>query len=264
MKATYHNHTSWSDGQCTVAEMVAEARRLGIDELGISDHLVLHPDGTVPEDWSMLPEQVQSYVAELQAERADDGPAIRIGLEVDWFPERRDAVAGLLSTHPLDFVIGSVHEVDGFEIDYRATAWQQLDVGSRNQVHRRYWQQIRSMAESRLFDIVGHLDLTKKFGYRPTVDLSEEMTVALDAIAAADLVVELSTAGWHLPCQESYPSIALLEQCRQRQIPVMIASDAHVPQHLIRDFDRAAELLLAAGYTQVARFAERRRSLVDL
>jgi histidinol-phosphatase (PHP family) len=264
MAATYHNHTSWSDGKCSVAAMVAEAHRLGIDELGISDHLVLHPSGKVPEDWSMLPEQVSAYVAELQAQRADDRPAIRIGLEVDWFPERGDAIADLLSTHQLDFVIGSVHEVDGFEIDYKATAWRQLDDDGQNRVHRLYWEQIRSMAESRLFDIVGHLDLTKKFGFRPTVDLREEMTAALDAIAAADLAVELSTAGWYFPCQEPYPCSALLEQCRQRQIPVMPASDAHVPQHLIRDFDRAAELLLAAGYTQVARFAERRRSFADL
>jgi histidinol-phosphatase (PHP family) len=264
MTATYHNHTSWSDGTCSVVEMVTEARRLGIEELGISDHLVLHPSGTVPEDWSMLPEQVPAYVAELQAQRTDDGPAIRVGLEVDWFPEQRQAIAELLSAYPLDFVIGSVHEIDGFEIDYRASAWQQLDDDGRNQIHRRYWQQIRSMAESQLFDIVGHLDLTKKFGFRPTIDLDEEITATLDAVAAADLVVELSSAGWYYPCQEPYPSVELLEQCHRRQIPVLPASDAHVPQHLVRDFDRSTKLLRATGYTRVARFAGRHRSFTEL
>lgn len=39
--ATYHNHTRYSDGKATIAEMVAAAEEAGIDELGISDHLTL-------------------------------------------------------------------------------------------------------------------------------------------------------------------------------------------------------------------------------
>jgi histidinol-phosphatase (PHP family) len=263
MRASYHNHTSLSDGTVPMATMIDGARQLGVEVLGISDHIVLEPDGTIP-DWSMHPRQIPAYIDELLGYRAEGSLGIRIGLEIDWFPEQREAISELLQQYPLDFVIGSVHEVDGFCIDYRAEDWRRLDEEARNQVHRRYWELIRSMAESGFFDIAGHLDLTKKFGFRPTIDLSREITAALDAIAAADLVVELNTAGWHLPCQEAYPARQLLEQCRQRGITTMPAADAHAPQHLLRDFGRAAELLREVGYSRVAGFVERRRSFCAL
>ena len=45
MIATYHNHSTWSDGKASVAELIAAARSMGVAALGISDHWVLHPQG---------------------------------------------------------------------------------------------------------------------------------------------------------------------------------------------------------------------------
>ncbi len=61
MLASYHNHTVWSDGRNTVADMVQKAAELGIVELGISDHFVLHPSGHPPQ-WSMRHDQLPLYV----------------------------------------------------------------------------------------------------------------------------------------------------------------------------------------------------------
>ena len=52
MIASYHNHTSWSDGASPVMAMVARAGELGLDEVGICDHFTLRPDGSLPH-WSM-------------------------------------------------------------------------------------------------------------------------------------------------------------------------------------------------------------------
>jgi histidinol-phosphatase (PHP family) len=260
MLASYHNHTTWSDGKESVPRLVAAARELGLGELGISDHFTVHPTLS-PVSWSMPPDQVGSYVREVLAaaeqSRADGGPVVRVGLEADWFASTEQAIRGPLAELPLDYVIGSVHFNGDLTIDGSASVWERLSPDERDEVHAAYWKQIPAMAASGLFDVAAHLDLPKKFGFLPQRDVSPLVAEALDAIAEAGMVVEINTNGWHCPCGEPYPSAAILSQCRSRDIPVTLSADAHDAAHLLRDFPAAAQMLIEAGYEQVARFAGR-------
>ena len=259
MIATYHNHTTYSDGKTSIEDMVQGAIKQGVHELGISDHLNLHPSGRIPH-WSMPHDRLADYVDEIQSYRGVTAPVLRLGLEVDWFPNHADTIRDALAGIHFDYLIGSVHEVDGFVIDASPEPWNKLADPEITDINRRYWQLIRSMADSCLFDIAAHLDLPKKFGHRPTADLDDVIEPALDAIAAADMVVELNTAGWHKPVRDGYPSLDILKKCFARKIPVTISADAHEPDHLLRDFPRAAGRLVKAGYQDITRFAARQRT----
>ncbi|MHC4210626.1 MAG: histidinol-phosphatase HisJ family protein [Planctomycetota bacterium] len=260
MLASYHNHTRWSDGKGSVAQFVAAARELGLGEVGISDHLTLHPTGRAIS-WSMPADRVGAYVREVAAaaerSRAAGGTVVRIGLEADWFEGAEETIRTALADLPLDYVIGSVHFNGDFPIDGHASSWERLGAEERDEMHRAYWRQIPPMAASGLFDIAAHLDLPKKFDFRPQTDVTRLIAEALDAIAEARMVVELNTNGWHCPCREPYPSAAILQQCRRRDIAVTLSADAHHPSQLLRDFPAAAKMLREAGYEQVARFAGR-------
>jgi len=286
MLATYHNHSTWSDGKASITEILASARSQGIDEVGISDHWVLHPRGTQFK-WAMATNALPDYVSAIRSlrdnARLGDSPRIRLGLEVDWHPGNAQRLHDVLDQYPFDYIIGSVHQIEiprdkdhvdpapvEFMIDGSASAWEKLSQDQINLMHRQYWLNVKSLAHSGVFDIVAHIDLPKKFAFYPTVDLSCEIGDALDAIAAAktptgcQLVVELNTAGWHKPCADAYPTLEILRECRRRDIPTTINADAHHPDHLLRDFDRAAERLAAAGYTQIARFSQRQFRLEPL
>jgi histidinol-phosphatase (PHP family) len=80
-----------------------------------------------------------------------------------------------------------------------------------------------------------------------------------DAIEAAGVCVEISSAGLHKPVGELYPDGELLAACRARDVPITLASDAHVPEHVGRDLDLAVELARSAGYETVTLFDGRRR-----
>lgn len=259
MITSYHNHTTWSDGATPLSGQIEAARRIGLDELGISDHYTLHPDG-VQVTWSLPLDRLEEYVEEvLAAKQSLSAPTIRLGIEADFFPETVEQLRGILAPYPFDFVIGSVHYVDGFPIDEHRRFWDALTPEERIEMWRAYWVRIRQLAESRVFDFVAHLDLFKKFGHRPTLDLRREAHAALDAIAAADMAIEINTAGWSLPVQEAYPTLELLRAARERGIPLLINADAHRPDHLTRDFDRARDLAREAGYTRLVRYEQRRR-----
>jgi histidinol-phosphatase (PHP family) len=189
---------------------------------------------------------------------------LRIGVEVDYFPETAAAVSQQIRMQDLDYVIGSVHFVDNFPIDEDAEHWEALAVAERDEMWRRYWERIVLLAESGWCDVVGHLDLPKKFWYRPSRDLKEEEGRALAAVAAAGLAIELNTNGWNKPVAEAYPSLSLLRQAQMRGVPVMISADAHRPEEVVQHFERAYELARAAGYRELVRFAERKRSAYPL
>jgi histidinol-phosphatase (PHP family) len=56
---------------------------------------------------------------------------------------------------------------------------------------------------------------------------------------------------------EAYPAAALLASAAALGIPLTFGSDAHAPGDVGADFDRAAALARAAGYTATLRLSDR-------
>jgi histidinol-phosphatase (PHP family) len=117
---------------------------------------------------------------------------------------------------------------------------------------------------SGLFDFMAHPDLVKKFGHRPQGDLRPFYKDTLDAIEAAGVAMEVSTAGLRKEVMEIYPSKVFLEEALKRNIPILISSDAHAPQEVGYEFNRASLLLKEVGYREINRFIGRKRISVPL
>jgi histidinol-phosphatase (PHP family) len=120
------------------------------------------------------------------------------------------------------------------------------------------------MAKTQLFDIVGHLDLVKKFNYRSKNDLSDLLLKTVEIIGKSGMCVEINTSGLRKPCHEIYPGEKLLKMCFDHDIPITFGSDAHSPEDVGAGFDRAVELVRRVGYGEIARFTQKRRDLVEL
>jgi histidinol-phosphatase (PHP family) len=239
--------------------MIAGAAAHGLEEVGISDHYV-RPPGS-PRDpcaWSMPVDGLGRYVAEVEAARARAGGIrVLLGDEADFFPETWPDTVRELSRYPFDYVIGSVHYAEGFPVDESAAHWERLSESEANEVWRVYWGLVRRLAVAGGFDILGHADLPKKFGFRPTADLSGAVAAALDALAASGVALELNTSGFDKPCAEAYPSPAILRAARARGIPALVTADAHAPNEISRHYDRAATIAREAGYRRFLRFRNR-------
>ncbi|MGQ9456196.1 MAG: histidinol-phosphatase HisJ family protein [Armatimonadota bacterium] len=263
MTTSYHVHSHYSDGSNSILELVITAVQLGLNEIGISDHFV-YPLLGRSVDWSMSIEELSSYFEDIEIARQLMGTKINIrtGLECDYEPETAEKLAGVLEKCPLDYVIGSVHFLGDFPIDESATPWDKLTELERNRIIEMYWHRIQELAESRLFDIVAHLDLYKKFGYRPTIDLREQIAEALDSIAKSKMVIEVNTAGLTKPAGEIYPSPEILQMCRDRQIPLLITSDAHTTASLTAHYDEARNILESLGYKNTVVFSNRQMQII--
>ena len=76
--------------------------------------------------------------------------------------------------------------------------------------------------------------------------------------------MELNTSGLNKVVPEMNPGFAILEQMSNRNIPVVIGADAHVPERVADNFETAIDLLEAAGYTHVSRFLDRTRTDIPI
>ena len=68
------------------------------------------------------------------------------------------------------------------------------------------------------------------------------------------MAIEISTGGLRKPVGELYPSPALLRGFHERGVPLTLASDAHVPENVGKDFDGALAFARSVGYDTVTVF----------
>jgi len=118
------------------------------------------------------------------------------------------------------------------------------------------------MAKTKLFDIVGHLDLIKVFKFMPKGDINKMATKALLAIKEADMTLELNVAGFRKDVAESYPSPALLQQAYELDIPITFSSDAHKPEQVAMYNEEIISLAKSVGYKECAYYVKRERKML--
>ncbi|HUW65929.1 MAG TPA: histidinol-phosphatase HisJ family protein [Spirochaetia bacterium] len=265
MLTDYHWHTARC-GHATgeMSEYLAVAGPLGLGAVGFADHLPQYflPARERDPGIAMTVEELPRYVAAVQ-ELQKAHPFLRLGVEADYIPGREKELADILAEYPFDYVIGSVHWIDGWEFDHpdKKDPYSQYNLFD---LYRQYFDLVARSAQSGLFDIIAHPDLIKKFGFRPSEDLSDLYRETARALARGGVCVEVNTAGLACPAAEIYPAPVFLAMCRHYGVPVTLGSDAHAPGQVGRWFDWAGELLKKAGCSRLAVFKQRRIDYIEI
>jgi histidinol-phosphatase (PHP family) len=263
----YHMHTPLCHHALgEPAEYLTEACRQGLLEIGFADHYPLGLLGIeLKNKVSMDPEELPGYISEIRAlGEGQNRVRVKLGAEVDYLPEKEKALARLLDGAPFDFVIGSVHFIGDWDFTHPRHA-EKYESADLPQIYRRYFELIWQACSSGLFDIIGHIDVIKKFGHRlPDREMEPFWKETARVLKENDICFELNTAGKAAPAGEFYPGRPLLELCREEGVPVTLGSDAHAPEQVGRYFDEARALLREVGYRELAVFTKRRRSSIPL
>ena len=263
MIVDYHMHLRAPDESLDhtlegVERFVEAAAKRGIDEIGFTEHVYYFDETrnlwTAPYHLEHCTLPIEPYVdAVVEAKR--QGMPVKLGLEVDYEPGREDETRELLEHYPWDYLLGSIHFLDGLGIDGEPTLIAELGV---EEAWRRYYETLGAAARSGLFDSLAHPDVVRMFG--PEIDWAwDEVAASLDGNC-----VEVSTSGLHKPHEKLYPNAALLEAAHRRGLSITLASDAHVPSNVGRDLDRAIDFARSAGYETVTVFDQRKAREVPL
>ncbi|HBT20135.1 MAG TPA: histidinol-phosphatase [Peptococcaceae bacterium] len=225
-----------------LSRFIREAERKGIKSIGFSDH-----------SW---------YLGEIDikviGKIKDLFPHIRVclGLEVDHVPDMDKETVMKIDSIPFDYVIGSVHEIEGWMFDNPkyAEGFKNWDI---DELYEKYFSLVDSVIESGIYNVIGHLDLIKIYGHRPSKRIEDFVRPVLKKAAQKNMIVEINTSGLYKPVKEIYPSFQIVKLCKGLGVNVTVGSDAHSPEHVGRDIPLAVEMLKEAGFREIVSFKNR-------
>jgi len=268
MLVDLHNHTELcGHARGDMEEYVRAAIEKEIKIFGFADHSPWMLQDNIKMALSY--DEVPVYVSRVNALKEHYSPGnnpemqIQLGMEMDFIPERIAKVVECFAEYEFDYTIGSVHYIGTWGFD-QVEQIAQFERRSIREIYEHYFSLVKQLIQCGLFDIVGHLDLIKKFGYYPENGWDDIQEDVARVLGGSNMVVELNTSGMDKPVREFYPGADFLRRLKKYGVPVTLGSDAHSPFEVGRYFDIAVELLKEIGYTEIMSFEKRKRKPLPL
>ncbi len=156
-----HNHTTFSDGENSIEDMIRSAISAGLKVIGISDHSFTDFDPS----YCMKPNDYEPYVDSIKVlkEKYQDQIKVLAGIEYDY--------CSYIVPNGLDYIIGSVHYLDVGEKwvpvdlsrqDFEIVLWKYF-AGDPFAMCSLYYETLADIIDKTDCDIIGHFDLIAKF-----------------------------------------------------------------------------------------------------
>ncbi len=289
-------HSSIGDGRGEPEEFALEATRVGLSEVGFSEHLP-HPDRPdclypfenrqYQDDRNRLWDGYGTKIFDLRdtyRNRID----ILLGCEVDFFGHhlfdwQKELMASTLPNGvSYDYLIGSVHFLDGIGSYLSPETFSRLLEkydGDIETVYVEYFRTVQKMVETIDIDIVGHLGtinqmqkLQKEFAPPPDYyningpgQLSRAIRETLSAIKEKNLCLDANVGcRRNVLCQEMHPTEHILQYAAKLEIPITLGTDSHQPAHVGSGLTELLDSVVHAGYKEYATFDTRERRTIPL
>ncbi len=245
----FHSHVSRSSAR----EMALSAQEKGLHVLGLSEHIFQMVEARptlvhLPQEGPFL--TFSEYIAAVRAAGRDASITLRLGLEVDFIPGKNEQIQAFLQEYDWDFLIGSVHEVDGLQFENN----RKWDREEGEALWLRYMTLLREAVNSGYFSLVSHpVRMRTANAYLPP-NLDQELEQLAAEAARCNVALEIN--GYDL---QNYPNLVrrLARACALHKTPVSVGSDAHNPGQIALTHSHAESILREVGIKSVRIWQQR-------
>lgn len=230
-----------------VMEFVEQAQVMGLTKIQILDHThrfkefnpiykELKENNHYQKEWLDKKEllSLTQYHHLIEEIKAMNLPIeVSFGLEVCYVPKHKEFLKDILNQYPYDFLIGSIHSIDGILYDMpfsKELLWDKFDV---NHIYKRYYELVFDLIESDLFTQLGHPDTIKMNHYYPDYNLVPTYQKLAKLLVQHNVKAENNT-GCHYRYNHEDIGLSneLLKILKENKVQMITASDAHYPQHV--------------------------------
>ncbi|GGA41382.1 histidinol phosphate phosphatase domain-containing protein [Psychrobacillus lasiicapitis] len=256
-----------------------QAKQLGLREVGMVDHLYRFKEtkayfeknmvldesdlGKVQRYWldSVMTETMNDFVENiLQAKEKwrSEGVELKLGIEADYFVGYERELKELLRGYPWDYIIGSVHFVDGWGFDNPQTVdkFEGIDLKT---LYERFFTTVEKAIRSELFDFVAHLDNLKVFNFKvDNMDFVNWYKRIAEALVEKGTATEVNAGLYYrYPVKEMCPGPDFVKVLVDHGVEFTVSSDSHYPDDLGKFTEMNAAMLKNLGIQKLVGFEQR-------
>jgi histidinol-phosphatase (PHP family) len=261
IKMDFHVHSDFSpDSPSPMIDMIKKAMEVGITDLAFTEHVDLDYDVTDPgHDWNF---DQDTYFDAIRQYQNDYHEKIRLyaGVEIGMQPHLGIKNQSIVDARPFDFVIGSLHSVDGSDL-YKRVYFDRHP--SDRAVEHYYEQYLECISDFEGYDVLGHLDLyiryeakTKTVAMKSYFDVLEAL---LRKVIESGKGIELNAGGFRYGLGQNNPGMDIMKLYKTLGGEVLtLGSDAHTPDQLGVEYDRNIERMKSLGFKYICTFKDRK------
>ena len=251
--------------------VIERAIEAGFTHYGLSEHCPRYrrEDLYVEEADLDPPALIATFTSYAQhafalRERYGEQIQILVGFETERLPPEGWAahMRQIRASAPFEYIVGSVHDVGGRYVDYtpELTAAIADDLGGREALHIAYFEALIDLVETLRPEVVGHLDLVRKFDgpgahFSPRVLAHVER--ALEAARACGAKLDVNCGAHRRGLSPVYPLPEILRRARAMDIGVTLGDDSHGTSSVGVGLDACLQAIADAGYEVVHYLARR-------
>jgi len=260
----YHTHSSFSADSTTPMEKICEtAMELGLKEICFTEHVDLdYPSEEL--DFRVDFAQYNMKISEVREKFPHLG--IKKGIEAGFQSHTIQSTYNLLKEQDLDFIISSVHLVNGQDPYFP----EYFQGQSKKEAYGRYLDKVlESVTRFEYYSVLGHLGyVTKGAPYEDKVlyyrDFPDEIDAILKTVLSTGHGIEVNTSGLRY-CPSPLPGLDILKRYRELGGEIItLGSDGHYIEYLAYKFPEATALLKEAGFRYITVFHAMKPSFVKL
>ena len=261
-----HMHCNFSgDSDALPEDMIKAGIAHGLSGICFTDHL----DYDYPEEPNIFLLDFDNYfkvLPDLRKKYADK-ISVNIGIELGLQPQAAGQNLAVAEKYPFDFIIGSSHVVNHMDPYY-----PEFFAGrDEDAAYMEYFESVLENINSDVdFDVYGHIDYVVRYGpnknafytYEKFKDIIDEI---LTQLISKEKGIEVNTGGFKYGLGHPNPTEDIIKRYRELGGEIItMGADAHVPEYVAYEFDKAAHIIKNCGFKYYTVFKNRKAEFIPL
>ncbi len=176
-----------------------------------------------------------------------------LAFEIETYPGSTAYVQALIEQYQPDYLLGSLHHVNGICIDFDREHYQQAlsAAGNHVQLYCDYFDEQLTMLETFNPAVVAHFDLIRVFDQNYLSTMADKKVVAridrnLDYLAENNVIMDFNLRGFDKGL-EQYPSLSIVKKAIAKEIALVPGDDSHGVDSVGRNYDQGMTVLANLG-----------------
>ncbi|MCX7842489.1 MAG: histidinol-phosphatase HisJ family protein [Clostridia bacterium] len=258
-----HTHTTFStDSKMSPDDACMKAVELGLEGIAFTDHLDLDYPGY--DNFVVNFDDYSKTIDEIKNKFKNKLHVIK-GIEVGLQPCTNNENLKIVAAYDFDFVIASVHVIDGMDPYLR----EYYKGKSKMQSDLRYLDAVLdATAYFKNYDVIGHIGYVRRYGSYDDntlryVDYPDIIDSILKNVISDGKGIEINTSGLRSNLGTPIPDFDIIKRFKELGGEIItVGSDAHYIEHLGHSFSYVKEALQEAGFKYLAHY-ENRKAIFD-